>query len=67
MHYPTLQVLDRVRAASAAAKVPVALMLDTKGPEIRTAMLRDHKNIQLVKGECWVVGMRWGSCILRCW
>ncbi|KIY96424.1 pyruvate kinase [Monoraphidium neglectum] len=27
------------------------MMLDTKGPEIRTAMLRDHKNIQIDKGQ----------------
>ncbi len=26
-------------------------LLDTKGPEIRTAMLRDHKSIDLVAGQ----------------
>jgi pyruvate kinase len=46
-----MQVLDRLRAAAEANKTHVALMLDTKGPEIRTAMLRDHKPIELVRGE----------------
>lgn len=26
-------------------------MLDTKGPEIRTGLLKDHKPIELVKGQ----------------
>jgi len=38
-------VLDRLRKVAAARNSSVALMLDTKGPEVRTAMLRDHKPI----------------------
>ena len=26
-------------------------MLDTKGPEIRTGMLKDHKNIEIVANQ----------------
>jgi pyruvate kinase len=44
-------VLDRVRTVAEAKRKHVAMMLDTKGPEIRTAMLRDHKNIQIDKGQ----------------
>ena len=32
-----------------------ASLLDTKGPEIRTAMLRDHKAIDLVAGQSIIV------------
>ncbi len=32
-------------------KTHCAIMLDTKGPEIRTGMLQDHKAIDLKKGQ----------------
>lgn len=41
-----------------------AVLLDTKGPEIRTAMLRDGKNIQLEKGQLIIleaVGSRYSE------
>jgi hypothetical protein len=45
------QVLDRVRKVAAAKGKHLAMMLDTKGPEIRTAMLRGGKDIQIIKGQ----------------
>jgi pyruvate kinase len=44
-------VLERVRKVCAAKGVTCATMLDTKGPEIRTAMLRNHKAIELEAGQ----------------
>jgi pyruvate kinase len=47
----TLQVITETRAHH------VATLLDTKGPEIRTAMLQGGKDIQLTAGSvrCGVV------------
>ncbi len=34
---------------------PVAILLDTKGPEIRTGVLKDNKKVMLVQGEKFVL------------
>lgn len=44
-------VFDRLKGIAAAKDSFVAFMLDTKGPEVRTAMLRDGKDIELVAGQ----------------
>ena len=36
--------------ASEKTKIHCAIMLDTKGPEIRTGNLKDKKNVELIAG-----------------
>lgn len=50
--------IERVRRLSEELSIPVAILLDTKGPEIRTGELVDHKNVTLKKGESVVVTTR---------
>jgi len=49
------EVLDRFRAVCARKAATCAVLLDTKGPEIRTAMLRDHRDIYLEAGQDIIV------------
>ena len=50
-HKSHLEMLTRVRKAAAEAGRPIAMLLDTKGPEIRTGLLADHQKVKLMKGE----------------
>lgn len=43
--------MDLVKEASRQTSIPVALLLDTKGPEIRTGILKDRRTINLVNGK----------------
>ncbi len=45
------EMVEIVRRASAESGIPVALMLDTKGPEIRTGEVANGGKIVLVAGE----------------
>lgn len=50
-HESHLEVLKAFRQATAARSSSAACLLDTKGPEIRTAMLKGGQPIMLVQGQ----------------
>ncbi len=50
-HESHLEMLTRVREAAEEAGRPIAMLLDTKGPEIRTGLLEGHKPVCLEKGS----------------
>ena len=47
--------IERVRRIAKELGITVAILLDTKGPEIRTGQLVDHKPVTLVAGERFVL------------
>jgi pyruvate kinase len=47
--------VERVRRISSELKIPVALLLDTKGPEIRTGMVENDGEVKINKGDDVVI------------
>ncbi len=54
-HESHRQAMERVRKASALTGIPVALMLDTKGPEIRTGLVPDDGKITIHTGDTVII------------
>ena len=54
-HKGRLELLKSVREELG---IPVAALLDTKGPEIRTGVLKDDKKVTLVEGQEYVLTTR---------
>ena len=50
-HEEHRQRIARIREASRKSDIPVALMMDTKGPEIRTGPMQDDKKIELHRDQ----------------
>lgn len=47
--------MDMIKQIREEEKIPVAILLDTKGPEIRTGLLKDGKKVQLESGNTFVL------------
>ena len=47
--------IERVRRLAAELGQPVGILLDTKGPEVRTGLLKDHKKVSVAEGDSIIV------------
>lgn len=47
--------IERVRRISAELGIPVGILLDTKGPEVRTGLLEGHQKVQVNAGDKIIV------------
>ena len=50
-HEEQLARMDVIRQAREETGKPIAMLLDTKGPEMRTGLLKDGQKVELVTGN----------------
>lgn len=50
--------LDLLKSVREELNLPIAALLDTKGPEIRTGLLKDEKKVTLKEGQTYVLTTR---------
>ena len=50
-HEEQKERMDRLKKVRDEVKKPIAILLDTKGPEIRTGLLEDGKKVVLETGK----------------
>ena len=50
--------LDLLKSVREELDIPVAALLDTKGPEIRTGLLKDEKKVTLKEGDSYTLTTR---------
>lgn len=54
-HNEQKERMDMLKAVREEVGVPVAILLDTKGPEIRTGLLKDGKKVMLEAGQTFTL------------
>ena len=50
--------LDMLKSIREELDLPIAALLDTKGPEIRTGLLKDEKKVTLKEGQTYILTTR---------
>ena len=54
-HEAAKEMVDRIKKVREELDIPVAILLDTKGPEIRTGTLKDGKKVVLNTGDTFTL------------
>ena len=57
-HEEQKERMDTIKKLRDEEKIPVAILLDTKGPEIRTGVLKDGKKITLEAGKTFTLSTK---------
>ncbi len=57
-HEEQKERLDLLKSVREELGLPIAALLDTKGPEIRTGLLKDEKKVTLVEGQTYTLTTR---------
>ncbi len=57
-HEEQLGRVNLVRSVREETGIPIAMLLDTKGPEIRTGVIKGDKKVQLVEGQEYTLTSR---------